>query len=288
MTDEQKAKQREYNKRYYEKHKGELKENRDDKEKKARIKEYNKKYYEEHKKELNEKRADYFKEYNEQNKEAIKEKRADYFKEYRKKYYTEHKDYFKEYKQTEKYKEQQKEYEKQNKDHIAKNRKKWKQEHHDEILEQRKEWDKAYRETHKEEIKQYKEEHKEQINKTKREYHKKKVATDPRYKIEKQIRGVIFSSFSRKGYKKNSHTYEIVGTDYDTFYKHLLQTFKDNYGYEWDEKEKVHIDHIIPLATATNEKEILELCNYKNLQLLKEKDNLAKKDKLDFKLDEKE
>ena len=96
------------------------------------------------------------------------------------------------------------------------------------------------------------------------------------------MRNLIKHSFERQGYSKKSHTYEIIGTDYETFYNHLLRTFVDNYGYDWDGKEEVHIDHIIPLASAKTEEEIVKLCHYSNLQLLKAKDNLDKSDKLDW------
>lgn len=76
--------------------------------------------------------------------------------------------------------------------------------------------------------------------------------------------------------------YMIFGLNKEEFVKHLLTTFINNYGYEWDGKEPVHIDHIIPLATAKTEEEVIELCYYTNLQLLKAKDNLKKSCKLDF------
>ena len=106
---------------------------------------------------------------------------------------------------------------------------------------------------------------------------------DPVYKIREQIRVLIRNSIRKKGYKKDSRTYEILGCDYDTFYNHLLRTFIDNYGYEWDGIEEVHIDHIIPISSAKNEAEVYKLCHYTNLQLLKPKDNMSKQDKLDWK-----
>lgn len=111
---------------------------------------------------------------------------------------------------------------------------------------------------------------------------KERKKTDKKYYLIKKLRGTIISSFKRKGYKKNSNTYKIIGTDYDTFYNHLLKTFADNYGYEWDGIEEVHIDHIIPLSSASTEKEVKELCRYNNLQLLKAKDNLQKGNKEDW------
>ena len=46
----------------------------------------------------------------------------------------------------------------------------------------------------------------------------------------------------------------------------------------------MHIDHIIPLCTVNTKEEIIKLCHYSNLQLLKAKDNLEKKDKLEWEL----
>ena len=253
--------------------------------------EYKRNHYKEKSKdeafmEANRKRA---KEYHHANKETIKEKSKIYretHKEQIKEYRESHKELYKSYKQTEKYKEQNKEYKKNNKDKINAYRNQFRKEHHEEYLEKKKKWDKKYSQKHKEERKRYRIDNRDLINKIKREYHSKKVSTDPLYKLEIQLRGTVYSSFKRKGYKKNSHTFEIIGLEWKEFYKYLLKTFKNNYGYEWDEMEPVHIDHIIPLATATSEEEIIKLCHYSNLQLLKAKDNLDKKDKLNWKLNQ--
>ena len=83
---------------------------------------------------------------------------------------------------------------------------------------------------------------------------------------------------------KNKKTSEILGCDLEYFANYLLQTFKNNYGYDWDGKEKISIDHIVPLATAKTEEEVIKLCHYTNLQLLKAEDNLQKGDKLNWEL----
>ena len=84
-----------------------------------------------------------------------------------------------------------------------------------------------------------------------------------------------------RGYPKNTHTYEIIGCDYNTLWEHLKDSWLKNYGTEWN-GEEYHIDHIVPLATARTEQDVIRLCHYTNLQMLKPEDNLEKRDKLDW------
>lgn len=111
---------------------------------------------------------------------------------------------------------------------------------------------------------------------------KKRREKDEIYKLKCQCRNMIRDSFKRKNLKKNKKTESIIGIELDKFSDYLKQTFKNNYGYNWDLKECVHIDHIIPLATANTEEEVIKLCHYTNLQLLKGKDNLQKGYKTDY------
>ena len=114
-----------------------------------------------------------------------------------------------------------------------------------------------------------------------KEYRKNKSDLE---KNKDKIRRTIRLSFRRKGFIKSKHTEEIVGISLIKFYEYLLQTFKNNYGYEWDGIEPIHIDHKRPLKYATTEEEVMRLCNYKNLQLLKAKDNLQKSSKINYEL----
>ena len=92
--------------------------------------------------------------------------------------------------------------------------------------------------------------------------------------------------FGKNKIIKKESTEKILDCSIDFFINYLLQTFKDNYGYEYNGIEKVHIDHIIPLATAKTEEDVIKLCHYSNLQLLKAKDNLEKGAKLNYELKE--
>ena len=174
----------------------------------------------------------------------------------------------------------------------------------------RKEYDKKYRENHKEQINKKQRERKNNLsleekakvrmymqiymsnwrnkNKNKiKEYYtrdNKKRKENQYLHFKDQIRHQILRSFKSKGKLKNKNTEYIVGMKLDELYLYLKKTFKNNYGYEWDGKEKVHIDHIIPLSTANTNEEIIKLCHYNNLQLLKAKDNLHKYNKLNWEL----
>lgn len=165
--------------------------------------------------------------------------------------------------------------------------------------EYKKVYGKKYRKEHQKELQEkakiYWSEHREQQRILKRksraknkekefEYQRKRRKEDNIYKLKCQLRHLIGMSFYRNGYVKKDKLENIVGCSYDELVKHLIETYKKNYNEEYNCNINVHIDHIIPLSTATNEEDIIKLCHYTNLQLLKAKDNLEKSDKLDWSL----
>ena len=119
------------------------------------------------------------------------------------------------------------------------------------------------------------------------QYQREHWHNDPRFHAIVQVRNFLNKSFRRRGEIKSKKNVELTGKTSRELYEYLLETFKRNYGYEWDHIEPVHIDHIIPLSTAKDKAEIETLCHYTNLQLLKADDNRAKKDTLNYKLGEK-
>lgn len=133
-------------------------------------------------------------------------------------------------------------------------------------------------------IKTRRKQQRKKSNETTRIYVANRKKNDKIYAFKSRIRPWLIKSFTRKKYIKNSHLEEIVGKPIDELVQYLLQTFKNNYGYEWDGTEKVHIDHIIPLKNAKTEKEVMNLCYYTNLQLLKAEDNLRKRAEVNWKI----
>lgn len=110
-------------------------------------------------------------------------------------------------------------------------------------------------------------------------YEETRKKNDPIFKLKKQIRNEIRNSFRRCDSAKRQHTEAIVGCSLMELYRHLTTTYEKRYDEEYVGQD-VHIDHIIPLSTAKTEEDIIKLCHYKNLQLLKPIDNLLKSDKI--------
>lgn len=177
-------------------------------------------------------------------------------------------------------KESSKKYREINKDIISQKRK----ERYIKNIDAEKKYKKNYCATHQEQIKKANKAYYEKNKGKMLNYQKEKLKNDDKYRIKKQIRTMLWKSFARGNCVKQETSKEILGCNIDEFYIYLLQTFKDNYGYEWDGIEPVHIDHIIPLSTAENKEDIINLCYYKNLQLLKAEDNLKKSNQLNWKL----
>ena len=226
-----------------------------DKKSKTRHRTYCKKCRNKRKKEL----------YWKKDREKIQERQREYVSKNREK----NKEKCKKYQEThkEELKEKSKAYREKNKEAIQKRRKKYREQNQEKIKERKK---------------RYYEENKKSIIKKNVEYTRKRKETDFLYAFKQKIRGFILQSFKRKNLNKTDHTSEIVGCSIEDLINHLKETFYKNYRYVWDEKEAVHIDHIIPLKEAKTEEEVIKLCHWSNLQLLKPEDNLEKSCKKDW------
>ena len=124
--------------------------------------------------------------------------------------------------------------------------------------------------------KEYRETHKDTIRIYNKEYKSEKRKTDSLFKLADSIRKTIARVINRKGYLKKSYTFEILGCSYQEFHSHLEKQFVD--GMNWDNRAEWHLDHIIPVSFAQNEKELIMLNHYTNFQPLWASDNIVKSD----------
>ena len=160
------------------------------------------------------------------------------------------------------------------KEEMREYKRKWYQEHKEEISEKQKQ----RRAIRNEQNRKYSRSHRDQIN----EYVSNKKKSDPIYRLKCQARKTVYMSFARTGNVKSKRCEDITGLCPKDLAEYLIHTYEKNYGIAWDGESPVHIDHIIPLATAQTEEEVMRLCNYSNLQLLKPEDNLHKGAKLNY------
>jgi hypothetical protein len=113
-----------------------------------------------------------------------------------------------------------------------------------------------------------------------RSYDAKRLKTDHVFAVKKRVRSRLATAFRLGGYSKKSKTKEILGCTFEELVCHLEKQFRR--GMSWSNRDQWHIDHIVPLASAESEEDIIKLNHFTNLQPLWAADNLAKSDKLAF------
>ena len=127
----------------------------------------------------------------------------------------------------------------------------------------------------------------EAANKASRKYHKNsrwqynRYQTDINYRLIKIQRARIRDAL--KGLNKSQTTQELIGCTIEELKTHLESQFEpwmtwDNYGkYGW------HVDHIIPISKfdLTDEQQLKDACNFKNLKPMHWRENIVKRDNND-------
>jgi hypothetical protein len=107
--------------------------------------------------------------------------------------------------------------------------------------------------------------------------HKKRLSTEPLYKIRVDASILINKAISRSGFKKNTKTASILGCSFEEFKTHIELQFQADMS--WENRNLWHIDHIMPVSMAETYDEVIRLNHYKNLRPLWAHENLAKSHK---------
>lgn len=110
--------------------------------------------------------------------------------------------------------------------------------------------------------------------------HKKRMRTCKEYKFIYSIRQFVNSSIRRGGYTKRSRTYEILGCTWEEFKTHIERQFTK--GMNWDNRGEWHLDHIVPIASANSEDEVIALNHFTNLRPIWAKENRKKGARMEF------
>jgi hypothetical protein len=101
---------------------------------------------------------------------------------------------------------------------------------------------------------------------------------EPLYRFKKLLRNNVRNSFKRGGFSKTSECRKILGADWDIVKKYFESKFKE--GMTWENMGLWHIDHILPISTATCEEDVIRLNHYTNLQPLWGEDNIKKSNQM--------
>lgn len=112
------------------------------------------------------------------------------------------------------------------------------------------------------------------------EKRRKRLKEDSLFRLKVNVRKFINHSFRRKRVSKQDKTEAILGCTFEFFRDYMASKFKE--GMSFDNYGKWQIDHIMPLSTAKDEKDVLKLCHYTNLQPLWDYENREKSNKLGY------
>lgn len=135
----------------------------------------------------------------------------------------------------------------------------------------------------KERNRNYSKNNREKINKTIRKYKDEVLKKDPLWVIKNRVSIKIRRCLKNLGSTKSKSTLQIIGCTLEEFKIHIESLFQE--GMSWENKSLWDIDHVVPLAFAENENEIILLNHYSNLRPLWRRENILKSDNIIIKND---
>jgi hypothetical protein len=109
---------------------------------------------------------------------------------------------------------------------------------------------------------------------------KEKAEKDYFFALRRRLRSRLRSALKKiESSKKGTKTLDTIGCTSAELILHFESLFLE--GMNWNNRNLWHIDHIIPLSSASTEDELIKLNHYTNLQPLWAIDNLKKSNKLE-------
>lgn len=127
-----------------------------------------------------------------------------------------------------------------------------------------------YNAENKEERKVYVEKNRARINANRKKWRN----SSPVNVISDRFRRRLNYALKTLDIKKNRSSLEYLGCSLEFFKEHIEKQFLK--GMSWENRDEWHIDHIIPMATAKTEEDVIRLSHFTNLRPLWKRENLSK------------
>jgi len=107
-----------------------------------------------------------------------------------------------------------------------------------------------------------------------REARRARRKEDTLWALKDRLRTRCYLALRTAGYGKDTSTEKLLGAPWTVIKERLESLFEE--GMSWENRSEWHIDHIVPLASASSKEELYRLLHYTNLQPLWAVDNLRK------------
>lgn len=125
----------------------------------------------------------------------------------------------------------------------------------------------------------YRENNQEKVRTQRRSSQNKKLKSDPKTKITRNLRNRLWYALRNKGWDKTTHFTEYIGCSYEELLLHLENQFSsemtwNNQGLLWE------IDHILPLSLSIDKEDMFNRCHFTNLKPMLIADNRRKSNKI--------
>lgn len=144
----------------------------------------------------------------------------------------------------------------------------WQRNNPDRVRETRKRSRAKHLEKNRQRVRTWLDENKERRRAYRRDYCRNRYKTDDAYRLSVSLRNRLKV--------KNGSAIKDLGCSIVEFKLYIEHQFQE--GMNWNNHGEWHLDHVLPLSSfdLTNRMELLEACNWLNIQPLWAKDNLRK------------
>lgn len=123
----------------------------------------------------------------------------------------------------------------------------------------------------------YRQNNREKMAEKNRDYQRRRREVDAKFVLIGRLRRRMLQALDHKGLSKNQTTMQALGCDADFFCQHIERQFLK--GMSWKNRDRWHLDHIVPISSAQTEDDIYRLAHFTNIRPMWSDQNIIKSNK---------